>query len=437
MLETLRAALALPDLRNRLLFVFAMLGVYVMATWIPVPGVDHKVMQDILKNNSLLGIIDIFSGGALQRFSIMAMGIMPYISAGIMFQVLAFGVPSIKALQKEGEFGRQKIARWTRYLTIALTMIQGTVLVKGFASQGAFTGSMKGFGMAQVVLSMAAGTCFLMWLGEQITERGIGNGVSFIIFAGIVVRLPKDILNTIGQVRDGNIGMINVIILTLALLGSIVAVIWVTQGERRIPVRYADRMAGRRVVRGQRSHLPLRVAQAGVIPIIFAVTITLFPAQLASWVIQAFGANVKWGPIPVSAWCVTIADVFQPGKHWLGALIYAGCVMGFSYFYTAVIFDPREIADNLRKYGGQIQGYAPGQPTALFINKVLSRVTFAGGFFLAFIALEAWYVPIWTGVDTFRLIGGTSLLIVVGVALETMQQLEQQLKLRQYEGLIK
>jgi preprotein translocase subunit SecY len=324
------------------------------------------------------------------------------------------------------------MAQWTRWAAIGLTLIQATVATRAFQSD-AFGVIPAGFNyFLQTVLALTAGTMFLIWLGEQITTRGVGNGISFIIFAGIVARLP---INIWEMMQAGNIVQLS--LLLLLFVGTIYAVITVTQGERRIPVKYAPRQAGRRMVQGQRSYLPLKLAAAGVIPIIFAVSIVLFPGQIANWYLRANeGSNTT-----MASFATLIQNWFSPTSL-VASLLYALLVMGFTYFYTAVIFDVRDLSDNLKRAGGQIQGYAPGRPTEMFINKVLTRITFAGGLFLATLALMQWWAPQMLGVQNTSaggslLVGGTSLLIVVGVALEIMQNLDQQLKMRQYEGFAK
>ncbi|HEX9997251.1 MAG TPA: preprotein translocase subunit SecY [Abditibacterium sp.] len=432
-LEPLVLAWRVPELRARLLFVMGAIVVYILAINIPVPNVRPGAMDKLFSSSGgILDFIDIFGGGALRKLSILALGIMPYITSSIIFQILTIAFPYFKELQKEGEYGRRKMAQWTRWAAIGLTLIQATVATRAFQSD-AFGVIPAGFNyFLQTVLALTAGTMFLIWLGEQITTRGVGNGISFIIFAGIVARLP---INIWEMMQAGNIVQLS--LLLLLFVGTIYAVITVTQGERRIPVKYAPRQAGRRMVQGQRSYLPLKLAAAGVIPIIFAVSIVLFPGQIANWYLRANeGSNTT-----MASFATLIQNWFSPTSL-VASLLYALLVMGFTYFYTAVIFDVRDLSDNLKRAGGQIQGYAPGRPTEMFINKVLTRITFAGGLFLATLALMQWWAPQMLGVQNTSaggslLVGGTSLLIVVGVALEIMQNLDQQLKMRQYEGFAK
>jgi len=429
-LEPLILSWRVPELRNRLLFVLGAMLAYVVALHVVVPNINQEALKNLFSSSGagILGFLDIFGGGALSKLSVLALGIMPYITSSIVFQILTIAFPYFKELQREGEYGRRKMAQWTRWAAIALTLIQASVAAKGFMAAGVIPNSPMQF--FETVLTLTAGTMFLIWLGEQITEKGVGNGISFIIFAGIVNRLPQQMWQTLQTA-----GIFQILALIAVFVFTVVAIIAVTQGERRIPVKYAARQAGRRMVQAQRSHLPLKMAAAGVIPIIFAVSIVLFPGQIAQWYLN--GHKTDTGSlIPFANW---IQGVFSPHSL-VASLLYAALVMGFTYFYTAVIFDTRDLADNLKKYGGQIQGYAPGRPTQLYIERVLTKITFAGGVFLAAVALMQWWVPSILGLEGaggITLVGGTSLLIVVGVALEIMQNLDQQLKMRQYEGLAK
>lgn len=437
MLSNVAAALKFPDLRGRLLFVIGMICVYVFGLWIPVPGINREQLNNLFQQGGdLFGMLDVFSGGALKRFSVFALGIMPYINASIIFQLLTIAIPQIKELQKEGEYGRRKISQYTRYLTVFLAFAQALGVTITLRRSNILAGT-DVFSMMQVVLTLTAGTSFLMWVGEQITDKGIGNGVSLVIFTGIMASVPTQVSNLYQLWRGGAVNVFNIFLLFVCFVLTVVFIVYITQGERRIPVRYGDRIAGRKVIRGARTHLPLRVNQAGVIPIIFAVSVVLFPATIAKFVPtgqdwKLFGHNIDMGYI-----ASRIADLFTPSTSVFAAILYALLVLGFTYFYTAVVFDPREVADNLKKYGGQIQGFSPGLPTAQYLDRVLTRITFAGGLFLAIVALLQYWVPSWTHVESFGLVGGTTLLIVVGVAIELMQQLEQQLKLRQYEGFLK
>jgi len=437
-LEPLILGWRVPDLRARMLFVLSAIVLYVIVLHITIPGVNTEAMTTLFnKSGGVLDFIDMFGGGALRKLSILALGIMPYITSSIVFQILTIAFPYFKELQQEGEYGRRKMAQWTRWAAIGLTLLQATIATKAFQSPS-FGILPPGIGpFIQSVVSLAAGTMFLLWLGEQITARGIGNGISFIIFAGIVARLPQ----SIGELfRVGAI--VQLVLLLAVFVGTIYVVITVVQGERRIPVRYAPRQAGQRMVQGQKSFLPLKLAAANVIPVIFAVSIVLFPGQIANWYLQGHQGQTG-GLISLAEGVARFSGV---GHGWYSvpvSLAYAALVMAFTYFYTAVIFDVRDLSDNLKRAGGQIQGYAPGRPTEQYINKVLTRITFVGGVFLASIALLQWWVPTILQLPTTSssggslLVGGTSLLIVVGVALEIMQNLDQQLKMRQYEGFAK
>ncbi len=434
-LEPLVLAWRVPELRSRLLFVMGAIIVYILTINIPIPNVNTDAMAKLFSSSGgVLDFIDIFGGGALRKLSILALGIMPYITSSIVFQILTIAFPYFKELQQEGEYGRRKMAQWTRWAAIGLTIIQATVATKAFQSPAFGVLPPGGAHFLQSVLSLTAGTMFLIWLGEQITMRGVGNGISFIIFAGIVARLP---INIYELIQTGSI--VQLLLLLGLFVGTIYAVITVTQGERRIPVKYAPRQAGRRVVQGQRSYLPLKLAAAGVIPIIFAVSIVLFPGQIANWYLRS--NETAGDSAPLYGFATFIQQQFSPTSL-VASLFYAALVMGFTYFYTAVIFDVRDLSDNLKRAGGQIQGYAPGRPTEMFINRVLTRITFAGGVFLASLALMQWWAPQILRLQNSSaggslLVGGTSLLIVVGVALEIMQNLDQQLKMRQYEGFAK
>lgn len=438
-LEPIILSWRVPELRNRIIFVLGAMVVYILAVYIPIPNVDKNALAKLFSNTGgILDFIDIFGGGALRRLSIVALGIMPYITSSIVFQILTIAFPYFKELQQEGEYGRRKMSQWTRWAAIGLTVVQAIFATKAFMTVEPHVIEPGPMNFIVTVTTMTAGTMFLLWLGEQITEKGVGNGISFIIFAGIVARLPQQMIE-LGQTAAAW----QLVALVAIFVATVWFIIYVTQGERRIPVKYAPRQAGRRMVQAQRSHLPLKMAAAGVIPIIFAVSIVLFPGQIAQWYLKTLSGNAGYMTHPGLGFQVaqTVSNWFSPGS-WFASLLYALLVLGFTYFYTAVIFDVRDLADNLKKYGGQIQGYAPGRPTQLFIDKVLTRITFAGGLFLAGVALLQWWVPAMlqlprTAGGASTLVGGTSLLIVVGVALEIMQNLDQQLKMRQYEGLVR
>jgi preprotein translocase subunit SecY len=426
-LGPLIAAMKLPDLRRRILFVFGMFAVYVVGLYVPVPNVDRARMQELVEGGALLGLFDVFAGGAFRKFSVLAMGIMPYINASIIFQLLGIAIPRIQEVAKEGETGKKKISQWTRWLTIVLAIFQASMLCAWLRGQGIL--GVGGLSLIPVVLTLTAGTCFLMWMGEQITDKGIGNGVSLIIFAGIVARMPADVMKTLQLWQTGVLIWTNVFGLFFIWLVTIAGIIYIVKGERRISIQSAKRVVGTRVYSGGSSYLPIRVNTAGVIPIIFAMAVVLLPAQIGQFGAQLGG---NWG-----AWMDKLGRFFTPGESFIASGIYFFTVIFFTYFYTAVSFNVAEVADNLKKYGSFIPGIRPGRPTERHLDRVLSRITLAGALFLGVIALLSYYIPVLTGVTSFTVVGGTSLLILVGVALDTMQQVEAHLVMRQYEGFIK
>jgi len=436
MLEKLKTALEVPDIRRRLQFVLMIFAVYVLALHIPAAGVDPDAVKGHLQG--VLGIVDTFSGGALKKFSIIAMGIMPYINASIIMQLLTVAIPQLQALSKEGESGRKVISKYTRYASVGLGFVQSFGIYQVFSRPSAISGPAIEPGllnMLTVMVTLTAGTMFLLWLGEQITEKGIGNGVSLIIFAGIMVSIPQQIVQT-GQLvaADPTLGTFLRLFMLLALfLGSIVAVIYMTQGVRRIPIHHMKKVVGNRMTQEGSSYLPLKINTAGVIPIIFATSILYFPATFAAYV----PVDYKLGTFAFGEFLQRATEWLQPGNSILASLIFAGLVLFFTYFYTAIQYDTSDIADNLKKYGSFIPGIRPGKPTAEYLDKVLTRITLAGAVFLAGISLVQYWVPTWTGFNSTSLVGGTSLLIVVGVALETMQAIEAQTAMRNYEGFIK
>ena len=422
------AAYRLPDLRRRILYVFGMFAIYVIGLHIPIPGVDKEAMAK-LTEGGLLGLMDAFTGGAFRKFSILAMGIMPYINASIIFQLLGIAVPRIAELAKEGESGRRKISQYTRWLTIILGLLQATMTCLMLRQYNPPILQVSGIGLVPVVITLTGGTCFLMWLGERITDKGIGNGVSLIIFAGIVARMPIDISATYRSWHAGVYNWMQILWLLVLWLITIAGIIYITKGERRITIQSAKRVVGTRVYAGGSTFLPIRVNTAGVIPIIFAIAVVLLPAQIAQFL---SGAKGEFG-----IWMTRIADFFSPGRSLVAAALYFLLVVFFTYFYTAVSFNVADVSDNLRKYGSFIPGIRPGKPTERHLDRVLSRVTLAGAVFLGIIALLSYAVPMITGVSSFTIVGGTSLLILVGVALDTLQQIEAHLVMRQYEGFIR
>jgi preprotein translocase subunit SecY len=428
-LAPLIAAFKLPDLRRRILFVFGMFGLYVVGLHVPVPGIDHAAMAKMVDAQTLFGLFDVFSGGAFRKFSVLAMGIMPYINASIIFQLLGIAIPHIAEVAKEGESGRKKISQWTRWLTIVLAIFQGAMTCTWLTSVKPPILEARGISLLPILLTLTAGTCFLMWMGEQITDRGIGNGVSLIIFAGIVARMPVDVAKTYQLWASGVVSWVNVFGLVFVWLLTVAGIIYITKGERRITIQSAKRVVGTRVYSGGSSFLPIRVNTAGVIPIIFAIAVVLLPSQVG-----VFGQNLagRWGEIMAK-----VSDWSNPANHWYAAAVYFLMVIFFTYFYTAVTFNVADVSDNLKKYGSFIPGIRPGRPTERHLDRVLSRITLAGALFLGVIALLSYYVPDITGVSSFTVVGGTSLLILVGVALDTMQQIEAHLVMRQYEGFIR
>jgi preprotein translocase subunit SecY len=417
----------IPELKRRILMTFALLAVYRVGVHVPTPGINAEALQAFFNaaQGTLLGLFDMFSGGALSNLSVFALGIMPYISASIILQLLTVVIPYLDRLNKEGEAGRKKITRYTRYGTVLLSLIQGFGIAVGLEGMSGPGGEMvvlsPGWGFRlMTVITLTAGTAFIMWLGEQITERGIGNGISLIIFAGIVARMPAAIINTLRMWTADTISTFMILIIAVMMVVVVAVIIYVERGQRKIPVQYAKRVVGRKMYGGQSTHLPLKVNTAGVIPPIFASSIIMFPATIANFI-----------QIP---WMKTVADAVAPGKL-IYSLIYVGFIIFFCYFYTAVVFNPVDAAENMKKYGGFIPGIRPGKRTADYIDRVLSRITFGGAIYvsavcvLPTILIQKFRVPFY--------FGGTALLIVVGVAIDTVAQIESHMLTRHYEGFIK
>ena len=429
--QAMVAAWAIPELRRRLLFVFAMFGIYILGLHIPLPGINHDKLKEFFNSHGgggILNLVDVFSGGALRQLTIFAMGIIPYINASIIMQLLTFAIPSWQELAKEGESGRRRIAQYTRYLTVGLAIVQGIGLTTLFRSQGIIA-QHNPFLWVTTVLVMTAATMFLVWLGEMITEKGIGNGVSLIIFCGIMVRLPYQLVLLKDQVLAGTVQPWQLLILIVSFFATVVGIIFVTLGERKVPIQHVRKIVGNKMTQGGASFLPFRVASAGVIPIIFALSIQLLPLTFAQFV----PANTPFGEFLQRA-----STAMQPGKNPLTGLVYAAIIVFFTYFYTAVMFNVEQIADDLKKYGSFIPGIRPGKATQDYLDKVMTRITLAGALFLALVALLQYWIPALTNTgNSFTLIGGTSLLIVVGVALDTMRAIESQLLMRNYEGFIR
>jgi preprotein translocase subunit SecY len=424
--DSLLNAFRAPDIRRRILYVLGLLIVFRLLASVPVPGVDKAQLQGFVNNNPLFGLLDLFSGGGLARFSIVALGMNPYINSSIIMQLMTGVVPRLQALSREGEYGRNKINQYTRYLTVPMAILQAY----GFLALLNYNGVLSsGFDLASFetltqIATLTAGAIALMWIGELITERGIGNGISFIIFAGIVSRAPSAITAFIASPN-----LAAFIAFAAVAVAAVGVIIYIQEGQRRIPIQYASRVRGRRMYQGGQTFLPLRVNQAGVIPIIFAVSILLFPQQLASYFT---GSEVKI----VADIANGIVRFFSPGSP-LYIVLYFFLTMGFTYFYTAFTFKPDETAEQLRKNGGFIPGIRPGRPTQDYLARVVTRITFAGALFLAIVAVSpALIAMIFTDLSTLGL-GGTSLLIVVSVVVETMKQIEAQRMMRNYEGFIR
>jgi len=421
LLDTLRNLFKIPDLKRRLLFTSAMLVVVRLGSHLPLPGIDKEAMANLFSQGGILGFFDLFAGGALSRFSVFALGIMPYINASIIMSLLQSVVPIFEQWSKEGDEGRNKITKITRYATVFLAIVQAFGISVWLQNMGVLMISGLGFRFL-LLITLTAGTCFLMWLGEEITDFGIGNGISIIIFAGIIAQIPSQIVQTTKLLQVGEIGIlpfVSLLIISIVVIGGVIAI---QKGQRRIPVQYAKRVIGRRMYGGQGTHIPLRVNQAGVIPIIFASAILLFPATIAQ-----FFQNL--------AFMRSMSEALSPGRP-LYLILYAFLIVVFTFFYTAITFNPANMADNMKKYGGFIPGIRPGKNTTIYIDHIMTRITLSGALFLAIIAILPNILIKVTGITTFSF-GGTSLLIMVGVALETVQQIESHLLMRHYEGFIK
>ncbi|MFO7948163.1 MAG: preprotein translocase subunit SecY [Armatimonadota bacterium] len=438
-LEALGQALKLPDVRKRIIFVMIMFAIYIACAHIPLPGVDREALAQLFQGGTLGEFLNTFVGGSLKQFSVLALGIMPYINSSIIFQLLIMAIPALEELQKEGEYGQKKINRWTRYLTVGLAALQAFGMIGWFRSAGAFTGST--FDMLFAVLMMCAGTSFLMWLGDMITDKGIGQGVSLIIFVGIMAVMPQQLMQTITLWKGGEIGAGNILFLVAIFVATIYGIVKVQQAQREIPVQYAKRVKGNKIWGGHTQYLPLRVNQAGVIPIIFAISVAMFPATIANLlqgdaVVGFLNSTFGMTPERIRQAIFSIVEFTSPGQSGVASALYFILVVIFTYFYTAVTFNPEQIAENLQKNGGAIRGIRPGEKTRDYLDRILYRITLAGALFLGVVALMQFYVGDITGVTTFSLVGGTSLLIVVGVALDTMQQIEAHLLMRHYKGFL-
>jgi preprotein translocase subunit SecY len=427
MLDAIKTAFKIPDLRKKIFWTLALLGIFRLGTYIPIPGNwDTKVLEDFFGSGNLFSLMDLMAGGALKKMSVFAMSVNPYITSSIIIQLLTMVIPSLQALAKEGGDGRKKISQYTRYGTVVLSLVQGSTMAFGFS--GALSNP-TAWDFILIISSLTAGSVFLMWLGEVISERGIGNGISMLIFAGIVARLIPGGLGVLQNMGAKGVGtsFLSVILLGVMAILIVAGVIFVTQGERKIPVQYAKRMVGRKMYGGGSTYLPMRVNQAGVIPIIFASSILMFGPTIGSYLpkTSGFAKFLLW---------------FSYGST-VYLILYAVLIFVFTYFYTAVSFNPTEVADNMKKYGGFIPGIRPGKPTSEYLDRVLTRITLAGALFLTVISLlpQVWgYLPGFQGLQSITVsLGGTSILIAVGVAIDTMKQIEAQLLMRQYEGFLK
>ena len=423
----------IPELKRRILMTFLFLAIYRIGVHIPTPGINGDALASFFAHakGTLFSLIDMFSGGALERLSVFALGIMPYISASIILQLLTVVIPYLAQLQKEGEIGRKKIVQYTRYGTVVLSMIQGFGIAVGLENMTGAAGEMivlnPGWSFRiMTVITLTAGTAFIMWLGEQITERGIGNGISLIIFSGIVARLPNAIAGTYELFRVGQLNIFTILFLIVLMVAVIAAIIFAETSQRRLPVQYAKRIVGRKVYGGQSTHLPLKLNTAGVIPPIFASSILMFPLTIASFMPKAWMETYPW--------IQSILNSLGP-KAILYNLLYVGFIVFFCFFYTAVTFNPNDVAENMKKFGGYIPGIRPGQKTAEYIDKVLTRITLGGALYVSAVCVLPTLLVGRFNVPFY--FGGTALLIVVGVALDTVQQIESHMLTRHYEGLMK
>ena len=453
MLDSLRNIFTISELRRRVLFTLAILAIYRLGSVIPTPGVNTGALVELARQleGTMFGLYNMFSGNNLAQVTIFALGIMPYISASIILQLLTVVWPYLERLSKEGELGRRKITQYTRYGTLVLCGVQAFAIAFWLESQTNLAGGLPlvynpGWGFRfMVVLTLTTGTCFIMWLGEQITERGIGNGMSLIIFAGIVVNFPTGVLNTIDQMRTGQVGLFRMMFLGIGMVAVIGAVVFVERGQRRVTVQYAKRVVGRRMYGGTSTHIPLKVNTGGVIPVIFASSLLAFPATIAS-------------AMPQGGMAQTVTSQMSNGMP-LYYLLYMGGIIFFAYFYTAIIFNPDDVAENMRKYGGFVPGIRPGKRTAEYIDTILTRITLVGAIYLALVAvlpdvmisgvrvdaipfIGDWLYSFTPGFITNGLgitfyFGGTSLLIIVGVSMDTVQQVESQLIMRHYDGFMR
>jgi preprotein translocase subunit SecY len=424
----LRNVFKIPELRRKVLITVALILVYRIGRHIPVPGVNADALTSFFQaqKGTLFGLFDLFSGGNLTRATVFALGIMPYISSSIIFQLLVTVIPYLEKLSKEGDAGRKKITQYTRYGTVVLSIVQGSAIsfwLEGLNPGGVPVVTAPGWGFRlMTILTLTAGTAFIMWLGEKITEFGVGNGISLIIFAGIVAAMPGGTIRTINNLIHGEMDVVTLVIILAIMIGVVMAVVYMQQAQRRIRVQYAKRIVGRKVYGGQSTHIPIRVNTAGVIPVIFASSIIMFPQTILTF------AGGRGGIIE------QVARMLVPGQ-WLYVVLDVVLIIFFTYFYTAVVLNPQDMAENMKKYGGFIPGIRPGKNTAQYIDRIITRVTLVGGIFLA--AIDVLPTVLITFMKVPFYFGGTGLLIVVGVALDTMRQVESHLLMRHYDGFVK
>jgi preprotein translocase subunit SecY len=425
MLRAFVNAFKIPDLRRKLLFTLGIIAVYRIGGWIPIPGIEIELLRDAVGGGAaggIVGIINVFAGGALQQMAVFALGIMPYITASIIMQLLAVVIPKLEALQREGEQGRKKITQYTRYVTVGLALLQSTTLITLARSGAAFETNIMpnaGTGMIIVmVLTLTAGTSLIMWLGELITQRGVGNGMSLLIYVSIISQFPSEL--RIVQLENGPGWVAGVLLMGVILC---VAVVFMEMGQRRIPVQYARRQVGRRSYGGQATYIPLKVNQSGVIPVIFASSLMYLPGLITQ--VSGWEAGQRW-----------VEANLSDARSWVFIVVFAALTIFFAYFYTAIAFNPVEVADNMKRYGGFIPGIRPGRQTAEYLDRVLTRITLPGSLYLATVAVMPFILLAVGRIGAFPL-GGVSLLIMVGVALQTMQQIESQLMQRNYEGFLR
>jgi len=418
-INSFRDAFRLPDLKRRILFTLGMLFIFRLGAHIPTPGIDTEAMSQLFQQGGVLGFLDMFAGGALRRFSLFALGVAPYINASIVMQLLVVVIPALEKLQKEGEDGRKKIVAYTRWGTVFFATVQAVGMTFWLRNLGIFSGGLLA-GIV-VVVTIVTGSIAVMWLGEEISDHGIGNGISLLIFGGIVARIPEAIIRTWSLLTVGELSVLALLVALILMVLVVAGCVLLQEGQRRLPVQYAKRVVGNKVYGGQSTFIPLRVNQAGVIPIIFASSVLLFPYTI----LKFFSGD----------WAVRAQQLFAPGSV-VYLLMYVLLIVFFAYFYTAVVFNPVDVANNMKKHGGFILGIRPGRPTSEYIEKVMSRITLGGATFLAIIAIIPTIMTSVVQVSTFYF-GGTAVLIVVGVALDTVHQIEAQLLMRHYEGILK